>query len=75
MNSIYGVYDQVAEIIAQLEPEKVLALKASPELQKRYEFLAEKLKSNSLSTEEEDELNHFIFLERLIRLAKMRAEK
>lgn len=75
MKSIYGVYDQVAEMIARLEPEKIMALKASPELQMRFNLLSEKHKSDQISIEEKDELNHFIFLERLFRLAKIRAEK
>lgn len=75
MTTIYSVYDQIAEIIARLEPEKILALKASEEVQKRFNFLTEKLKNSEITRQEKDELDHYIVLERLFRLAKIRADK
>ena len=74
MKSIYNVYDQVAEMIARLEPQKILTLRASKEVQQRFDFLAEKFKTTGLNSKEKDELDHFIVLERLFRLAKIRAE-
>jgi hypothetical protein len=71
--TIFSVYDSVADFIATLNPEKVLELKATPEMQQRLEKLVEQEKSSSLSKEEKDELDHYIVLERLIRLAKARA--
>lgn len=38
-----------------------------------FDLLLVKSKENSLSEEEKDELNHFIVLQRLVRLAKIRA--
>ena len=38
---VYNVYDQVAELIANLNPTKVMALKADEELQTRFEDLVE----------------------------------
>ena len=70
---IYNVFDQVSELIASLPSSKVLALNPSEELVVRFEFLVEKSKKQQLSTSEKDELDHFIVLERLIRLAKIRA--
>ena len=75
MTAIYSTYDQVAEILAQLAPEKVLALRASKEVQQRFDFLLEKHKNLEISRQEKDELDHFIVLERLFRLAKIRADK
>ena len=75
MKTIYGVYDQVAKMIALIEPEKVMALRASVELQKRFDFLVEKFKKSEIDQEEKDELDHFIVLERLFRIAKIRSEK
>ena len=75
MATIYNVYDQVAELIAQLEPEKVLALRASSEVQNRFEYLVEKTRNEKTNRQEKDELNHFIVLERLFRLAKIRAHQ
>ena len=72
---VYNVYDQVAELIANLNPAKVMALKADEELQTRFEDLVEKSKYAQLNTVEKDELDHYIVLERLIRLAKIRSFK
>lgn len=70
--TIYAVYDQIADLIARLDPSKVRALKASEEMTNRLEFLIEKSREASLNKAEKDELDHYIVLERLIRLAKIR---
>ncbi|MBA4852890.1 hypothetical protein [Emticicia sp. BO119] len=72
--TIYNTYDQLAEIIANLDPEKILALKAYEEMQARLEDLIEKSKEGNLDRREKDELDHYIVLERLMRLAKIRAQ-
>lgn len=68
-----SVYDSVADFIAAMNPQKVLELKAAPEMQQRLEELIEQEKTSGLNAEEKDELDHYIVLERLIRLAKARA--
>ena len=68
-----SVYDSVADFIASMNPEKVLGLRADPDMQSRLEKLIEKEKTTGLSAEEKEELDHYIVLERLIRLAKARA--
>ena len=68
-----SVYDSVADFIASMNPEKVLALRADPDMQDRLEELMEKEKMTGLSDEEKEELDHYIVLERLIRLAKAHA--
>jgi hypothetical protein len=73
--TIYAVYDQIAELIARLDPSKVRGLKATQEMTQRLEFLIEKSKEESLNKVEKDELDHFIVLERLIRLAKIRSHE
>jgi hypothetical protein len=70
---VYDAYDQIAELIAELNPAKVMALKANKELQMRFENLVSKSKESSLDNREKDELDHYIVLERLIRLAKIRS--
>ena len=72
--TIYSVYDQIADLIASLPPAKVLALNPPQEVTHRFEQLVEKSKNNELDSAEKDELDHFIVLERLIRLAKIRAQ-
>ena len=71
--TIYSVYDEIAELLAELAPAKILALKASSEMQKRLELLIEKSKEDQLTVREKDELDHYIVLERLVRLAKIRS--
>jgi hypothetical protein len=71
--TVYNVYDQLADLIAKLNPNQVQALKATPDMQVRLESLIEKSKNNELDKREKDELDHFIVLERLIRLAKLRS--
>jgi hypothetical protein len=71
--TIYTAYDQLADLIATIDAAKIMNLKATPEMQSRMEYLIEKSKESSLSKVEKDELDHFIVLERLIRLAKIRA--
>ena len=73
MTTIYSVYDQIAGLLAQLEPEKILAIRASAEMQARFDTLVEKSKQQQISAKEKDELNHFIVLERLFRLSKIKA--
>ena len=72
---VYHAYDQIAELIAELNPAKVMALKANEELQNRFEDLVIKSKESSLNYQEKDELDHYIVLERLIRLAKIRSKE
>ena len=69
--TIYAAYDKIAELIARLDPEQVASLKASEDMQVRLNFLIDKSKNDHLTKDEQDELYHFIALERLIRLAKL----
>ncbi len=71
--SVYSLYDKVANLLAHPDKDALLNLKASDELQERMELLIEKSKSEELTPEESDELNHYVVMERLIRLAKIRA--
>ncbi|MBE2206730.1 MAG: hypothetical protein IAE84_04040 [Saprospiraceae bacterium] len=66
-------FNIVADYIAGMNPEKTLALQAPPSMQKRLENLIAKEKNGGLSPEEKEELDHYIVLERLIRLAKANA--
>ena len=68
-----SVFIQIADLIARIDPVHLSALRASTELQERLEFLIEKSKEQPLNVKEKDELDHFIVLERLIGLAKIRA--
>ena len=71
--TIYTAYDEIADLLSSVEPARLLNLRASEEMQQRLEFLIEKSKESDLSKAEKDELDHYIVLERLVRLAKIRA--
>ncbi|HRK26508.1 MAG TPA: hypothetical protein PK239_04375 [Chitinophagales bacterium] len=69
------LYDHVAEAIAQLNPAKTLTLKAPAAMQQRLTELLEKNTTTGLLPDEKDELDHYIVLERLMRLAKIHAQQ
>ena len=71
--NIYTAYEKVADILAQVEPSKLEKLQASAEMQARLEVLIAQSKEGKLSPADKDELDHYIVLERLVRLAKIRA--
>ena len=72
---VQNVYDDVADFIANMNPQKILELRASEQSKERMVFLTEKEKESSLSHEEKDELDHYLVLERLIRLTKAHARQ
>ena len=72
---VQNVYDDVADFIANMNPQKILELRASEQSKERLVFLTEKEKESSLSYEEKDELDHYLVLERLIRLTKAHARQ
>jgi hypothetical protein len=67
------VYDELAFFLASLSPRKVLQYKASPKAQARVNELLLKNKSEGLSTEENAEMERYMTLEHIIRLAKSNA--
>lgn len=75
MTSLYNAYDQLAEILARLGADKIMSMKASPNEQQRFLQLSSRYRNGELSSEEKDELDHFIVVERIFRLAKIRADK
>jgi hypothetical protein len=74
MGSIYNIYQHLADLIARLDPQLLLELKANNEMQLRFDTLLAKKTSNEITTQENDELNHFIIMERLMRMAKIKSE-
>ena len=72
---VQNVYNDVADFIANMNPQKILELRASEQSKERLVFLTEKEKELSLSYEEKDELDHYLVLERLIRLTKAHARQ
>ena len=68
-----SIYDSVADFIASLGPQQVLDLRPAPQMQDRLAVLLTQEKEGGLAHEEKDELDHYLVLERLIRLAKAHA--
>jgi hypothetical protein len=71
--TVQTIYDHVAETIAAMNPTKVLEIRAPQAATERLESLIEKKNEQGLTVAEKDELDHFLVLERLIRLAKAHA--
>lgn len=64
----------IVEILASRPgPEQVLALRSSPQLQTRASELLARSKTSELSRQEEAELERYLLLEHLVRLAKAHA--
>jgi hypothetical protein len=62
-------------LISQPTPEEVLAIHPSPEFQTRTSELLARSKRAELSAQEESELERYLMLEHLVRLAKAHAYK
>jgi hypothetical protein len=67
------VYDEAAEFMASMNPEKVIAFKPSKANQNRLDFLLDKQVEANLSDKEKSELEHYLILNRIVGLAKARA--
>jgi hypothetical protein len=68
-----SVYDELAVFLASLSPRKVIAYKASSKAQERVNFLLEKNKSLGLTNEENAEMERYMTVEHIVRLAKAKA--
>ena len=68
-------YEEIAEFIASVNPAKVLAFRPSEETKHRVSELIEREKTIGISTEEKRELDNYMQLEHLMRMAKILAHK
>jgi hypothetical protein len=68
-------YEEIVEFIAGNNPDSVIAFHPSEEAKKRIADLINKEKETGLSSEEKAELEHFLELEHIMRLAKARARQ
>ena len=67
---------EVLECLARLPgPDEILALRASPSLQRRVETLLNMKRDGNASPEQLRELEHYLYLDRLVRLAKAHAQR
>jgi hypothetical protein len=68
-------YEEVADFIAALDPNKLLELKPSKTVQLRVNDLLTDKSEHGLSSENQYELDRYLALEHLIALAKVRARR
>ena len=71
--SITEVFSDIAEVIARMNPQEVVGLKAPQLMSDRVEQLINKKKEGVISLEEASELERFLALDLFISLTKARA--
>jgi hypothetical protein len=71
--SITEVFSDIAEVIARMNPQEVVGLKAPQLMSDRVEQLINKKKEGIISLEEASELERFLALDLFISLTKARA--
>ncbi len=76
MMSTNRAYEEVIDFIAAgTSPRNLIAFQPSPEAKLRVTYLIEREKTATLTPEEKSELDHYMQLEHLMRLAKARARQ
>ncbi|MDX2280115.1 MAG: hypothetical protein NW218_11030 [Saprospiraceae bacterium] len=73
--TVTQAFDDIAEILAQLDPQKIAELHAAPELSSRVEELVNKKKEALITPDESIELERYLALDMLINMAKARARR
>jgi hypothetical protein len=71
--TVTEAFGDVATHLAQLAPDKIATLKASPQLSARLEALISRKKDGAITLDETTELEQFLALDLFISLAKARA--
>ena len=70
------VYEEIIDFIAAgTTPDTIISFRPSEAARNRVEYLIRREKTSSLSLNELDELNHYMQLEHIMRLAKARARR
>jgi hypothetical protein len=77
MNAVknYKAYQEVIDFIASTNPAKVLVFKPTDEAKQRVSDLIEREKLEGLNQEETSELDYYMKIEHLMRMAKIKARK
>ena len=68
-------YEELVEFIASLSPREVIEFKPSESARQRVWDLTERQKAAPLPADEKSELDHYLEIEHLMRLAKARARQ
>ena len=72
---ISEVFGDIAEMIAQMNPQQIIDLKAPKGISERVEELVSRRKNGLISVDESIELERFLALDLFISLTKVRARK
>ena len=68
-------YEELVQFIASLSPREVIDFKPSEAARQRVWDLIERQKASALPADEKSELDHYLEIEHLMRLAKARARQ
>jgi hypothetical protein len=68
-------YEELVQFIASLSPREVVNFTPSESARQRVWELIERQKTTPLASEEKSELDHYLEIEHLMRLAKARARQ
>ncbi|MEM0992533.1 MAG: hypothetical protein AAGI49_05820 [Bacteroidota bacterium] len=68
-------YNEIADFLAKIDPRQIIEFRPSEQAQLRVEDLLYRERNSNLSTEERSELDHYMTIEHLMRLAKAKAHK
>ena len=71
--SVVEAFDDVADLLARMDPVKIIDLRAPVAMAARVEELVNRKKDGEISSEESYELERYLALDLLIGLAKARA--
>lgn len=75
-NAAFPAYLEIIDFIAAgTTPKSVIEFRPSEEAQRRVDELISQEKAGQLSAEEKSELDHFMELEHIMRMAKARARQ
>jgi hypothetical protein len=70
------VYDEIIDFITMAPlPQDIIAFKPSPNLVERVEILLEKKRKDELTENDKSELERYMILEHIMRMAKARAKQ
>lgn len=72
----YRAFDEVVDFLTSIpQPEQIWAYRPSSSAQNRLELLLDKKRDDLLSEEESHELEQFLLVEHLMRVAKRKAKR
>ena len=73
MSFAIPAYDEIAVVLADLDPQKIVQLRPSESAQARLRHLLDKNREGQITAEEMQELDRILALDHLISLAKAHA--